>query len=913
VVSHVANALGGTTTTTSFSITLPTTQAGDIIILEFGHRATGDGTIGGTYTGPAFQQKHSQLFAASAFSGKTLWSRATGDHAGETVTGSGLTDSCAAIVDTYRGATRHGDPLAGATVVGEENASANETQAQIVTLMHGAMVVLVVVNSPDLAVSSQSSTSPGTLTERAERLSTGGTDFSISHASEVKADLGGTGALTWSQSNAASGSWAYAIVPEAIAAAAWKPQPTFLRRIDTTNRRARFLIQLRVASLPVYPAAAEAAATDAEIDVPFVTRALRSRRIQVAPWSPGMAAAVTPAAPVPVSAWLTPPMRRRRETERRVLVPEALNWEKIAPPPIAWMDPPRAILRVAQRRTLQPQAPQIVSPPPTGPPVPLPAWAAPAAIRRRATDRRALTALEVPEYPQPPAASTDAAFDEPFVTRVLRSRRALPAPSPFPAAVSPPAAAPAEAPVTAWLPPPSTRRRGLRTLLAAPLHAVYPATPAAPDVPFAALLVQRTLRRKKRQGLFLYGGGLVEAAAAPPYPAFATAPPSRIKRTERHALHAPLVPVFPATPAAPAQPVTAWTAQRALRVKHERTQVKAPVQASYPQTAAPAQPVTAWGAPHAFRIKHERTLLRAPAVTPPPGQPEPAWRAVSAKRVEHRRTLRTAARAPFYPATPAPGQPEPAWRAPVAHRIEHARKLRTALHSPRYPGTPAFAPESAWRLRLANRVEHLRKLRRAPHNPAYPGTPAPGQPQPAWRLVLANRVEHVRKHRVAPTQPTFPPTPQVPIGAWITRPLPRVKHERKLQPGAALLSFPITPQPLSAWRAVAAFSVDRTNRRHLIGAPQITFPATPVLTEPLTAWALKTALRRHGWRRLRVVGWPHVLVSSAQVVHMPMTADALFIVPLLDADTLEVLALLDTDTFETVPLLGSVTVDILPQ
>jgi len=212
-VSFVANALGGTTTTTSFSITLPATQAGDIIILEFAHRGTGNGTIGGTYNGPAFALKHSQLFATSTFSGKTYWSRATEDHAGQTVTGSGLTNSCAAIVTIYRGAAASGDPLSDATVVGEQNASANETQAEITTATDKAWVVLVVVNSPDLAVASQACTSPGALTGRAQSLSTGGTDSSIAHASEAKASAGATGALTWSQTDAASGSWAYAIKP----------------------------------------------------------------------------------------------------------------------------------------------------------------------------------------------------------------------------------------------------------------------------------------------------------------------------------------------------------------------------------------------------------------------------------------------------------------------------------------------------------------------------------------------------------------------------------------------------------------------------------------------------------------------------------------------------------------------------
>ena len=221
MISFIANALGGTTTTTSFSITLPATAAGDIIILEFCHRGTGNGTIGGTYTGPAFTLKHSQLFAASAFSGKTYWSRATGNHSGQTVTGSGLTNSCAAFVTIYRGALASGDPLADATIVGEENASGNETQAQITTATDGSYTVLMVVNSPDLAVATQACTSPGTLTERAERLSTGGTDSSIAHASAEKATAGATGAFTWTQTNAASGSWAYAIEAEPVVAGSY--------------------------------------------------------------------------------------------------------------------------------------------------------------------------------------------------------------------------------------------------------------------------------------------------------------------------------------------------------------------------------------------------------------------------------------------------------------------------------------------------------------------------------------------------------------------------------------------------------------------------------------------------------------------------------------------------------------------
>src|SRR5688500_11101546 len=152
-VTFVSNALGGTTTTTSFSITLPTTQAGDIIILEYTHRGTPDGTIGGTYSGAAFTEKHDQQYATSTFSGKTLWSRATGSHSGETVTGSGLTNSCAAVITIDRGALASGDPLNDATIVGEQDASGNETQAEITNGTDGSWVVLVVANSPDVTVS----------------------------------------------------------------------------------------------------------------------------------------------------------------------------------------------------------------------------------------------------------------------------------------------------------------------------------------------------------------------------------------------------------------------------------------------------------------------------------------------------------------------------------------------------------------------------------------------------------------------------------------------------------------------------------------------------------------------------------------------------------------------------------------
>lgn len=210
-VTFVNAANGGTSSSTTFSITIPATATNDILIVDFAHRGTGNGTMGGT-SGLTWTLKHSQTFGSS-FSGKTYWARATGNHATQTVTCSGLTNSCAAVLTIYRGGMQAGDPLADATVVGEANISGNETQAAISNATLGSWIVLVVANSPDLAVATQQCTAPGTLTERQEVLSTAGTDCSISHASAEKSTAGTTGNFTWTQTDAASGSWAYAIKP----------------------------------------------------------------------------------------------------------------------------------------------------------------------------------------------------------------------------------------------------------------------------------------------------------------------------------------------------------------------------------------------------------------------------------------------------------------------------------------------------------------------------------------------------------------------------------------------------------------------------------------------------------------------------------------------------------------------------
>jgi len=213
--SFVASALGGTTTTTSFTITIPAVLDGDIGVLDFTHRGTGDGSVTDN-VGAGWARETGQLFATSTFSGQLYWKRFEQADSGGVITATALTDSCAGVLTVYRNCIGTGNPFTGAaTIVGEENASGDETQAQITTLVDNCMVCLAVYNSPDLAVAGETATNPATLIERSERLSTGGTDSSVAHSSEVRTTAGATGAFNWTQTNAASGSMAYALQPRA--------------------------------------------------------------------------------------------------------------------------------------------------------------------------------------------------------------------------------------------------------------------------------------------------------------------------------------------------------------------------------------------------------------------------------------------------------------------------------------------------------------------------------------------------------------------------------------------------------------------------------------------------------------------------------------------------------------------------
>jgi hypothetical protein len=211
-VSHRATIAGSGNTTTSLTLVIPaSTVANDVVFASF--------TNGGATADPSVADNEGAGTWVKVVSGNngtsnlsTWWKRASGATAGKTITGSGFTNSCTGGASVYSGAKLTGDPFGGATY--ESNISGNETHAAITPTINGSMVCLTVGQAPDLAHDTQAATSPAVLIERFDHLSTGGLDSACGHASEVQVTAGSTGALTWAQTNAATMSIAWYIIPE---------------------------------------------------------------------------------------------------------------------------------------------------------------------------------------------------------------------------------------------------------------------------------------------------------------------------------------------------------------------------------------------------------------------------------------------------------------------------------------------------------------------------------------------------------------------------------------------------------------------------------------------------------------------------------------------------------------------------
>lgn len=433
----------------------------------------------------------------------------------------------------------------------------------------------------------------------------------------------------------------------------------FFRRKNVTHRRS--------ARLAEYPTAQAPAANTSRANVAeqFKTRQIRSRRLQPVWWSASMATA--PAAPVqqPVSAWLSRPVARRESTSRVLVKPAEIEFQVIAPPAVTML-PERPKARVIQyKRRLIAQSPQVLYPPPTGPPVaPFPAWAA-RAIKAVSQDRRLQRLFDQPVYPAtPPAAFSIAALIKPTTLRVVRRARLVKLPDLQSYPATPVTTSPDRSQATPFV----TRQIRSRRMQPAPLLVLASvAPPVISQAPVSALIRAKQFKRKARPGLFLGGSAATDgftAGAAPAQPASAWRAPKHHRREfARHLQRVRIAPVYPATPAAPPQPYGAWKGTKPTFVEFDRSLKRSAPQPTYPATA----PIVT-------------TYLDAVRAT---------------RRKETRRKLRKLAIAPvFTPTPPPPAQPLSAWKAPKQHRADFVRRLKRAGPQLLHPATPAptFVP-----------------------------------------------------------------------------------------------------------------------------------------------------------------------------------------------------------------------------
>jgi hypothetical protein len=202
--------------TTTFAITIPTVATGDLLIVACTNRdATTTPSMvdndGGTWTRKT-----------SATSKGGLWYRyATSATSAKTITAGGttaFTGSCSGVLIVLRGTPGIGDPFEQYTL--EDNLTTDKTHGQITTVADGCWVGLAVsVVTNDDAVTNSATTSPGSLTEGNEKLSTGGLDCGTSIKGLAKATAGATGNATWTQASATTVSQLFAVRPSSAGSA----------------------------------------------------------------------------------------------------------------------------------------------------------------------------------------------------------------------------------------------------------------------------------------------------------------------------------------------------------------------------------------------------------------------------------------------------------------------------------------------------------------------------------------------------------------------------------------------------------------------------------------------------------------------------------------------------------------------
>jgi hypothetical protein len=216
-ISIGASATDSANSTTFVTLVIPASVLPEhwLVAVFVNRDATASPTVVDTDTGGAPWSLLAAQNAATNGAISAWYKKASHTTAGKTISATGFTGSCAGGVTAFSGASPEANPFLGTTIVGESNASGNETQAEIVVVEDGSMVLLVVgcTSNDTLAVASQAATDPSSLAEQFEDVSSGGGDCSIALACALKAAAGGTGAFTWGQTDGTGASLAFALRP----------------------------------------------------------------------------------------------------------------------------------------------------------------------------------------------------------------------------------------------------------------------------------------------------------------------------------------------------------------------------------------------------------------------------------------------------------------------------------------------------------------------------------------------------------------------------------------------------------------------------------------------------------------------------------------------------------------------------
>lgn len=186
---------GDTNPTTACTVTLPTTAADDILILQvINGGANAALTPGGTYNGSAWAAIGTNAGWTSGWGG-LWWSRCTGNHATQTVTFTGATDSISAAVTRVTGCITTGNPYDTNISAETEGAGANLSLAAFDTTVADTLVVFSWSIDDNLSPSSvaKNGSAMGNVSIKS---STGGADSQVGNASLAQSGTGTTGAFS---------------------------------------------------------------------------------------------------------------------------------------------------------------------------------------------------------------------------------------------------------------------------------------------------------------------------------------------------------------------------------------------------------------------------------------------------------------------------------------------------------------------------------------------------------------------------------------------------------------------------------------------------------------------------------------------------------------------------------------------